>query len=52
LVVPLAFGAVGSAFGFAPVFVSCSALMLGGSSYGFWVERRSVRPGTSVHKGP
>jgi predicted MFS family arabinose efflux permease len=52
LVVPLAFGAVGTAFGFAPVFVSCSALMLGGSGYGFWVERRSVRPGTSVHRGP
>ncbi|HSF21217.1 MAG TPA: MFS transporter [Burkholderiales bacterium] len=52
LVVPLAFGAVGTAFGFAPVFVSCSALMLGGSGYGFWVERRSVRPGASVHKEP
>ena len=46
LVVPLAFGAVGTAFGFAPVFVSCSALMLGGSGYGIWVERRSARPGT------
>lgn len=44
LVVPLAFGAVGSAFGFVPVFVSCSALMLGGSGYGFWVERRGARP--------
>lgn len=52
LVVPLAFGAVGTAFGFAPVFVSCSALMLGGSGYGFWVERRSVRPGSSAPKGP
>jgi len=49
LVVPLAFGAVGTAFGFAPVFVSCSALMLGGSGYGFWVERRAARPGTSGH---
>jgi len=44
LVVPLAFGAVGSAFGFVPVFVSCSALMLGGCGYGFWVERRGARP--------
>jgi predicted MFS family arabinose efflux permease len=43
LVVPLAFGAVGTAFGFAPVFVSCSALMLGGSGYGFWWERRWAR---------
>jgi predicted MFS family arabinose efflux permease len=42
LVVPLAFGALGTAFGFAPVFVSCSALMLGGSGYGFWVERRAA----------
>jgi predicted MFS family arabinose efflux permease len=44
LVVPLAFGAVGTTFGFAPVFVSCSALLIGGSGYGFWVERRSARP--------
>jgi uncharacterized iron-regulated membrane protein len=44
LVVPLAFGAIGTAFGFAPVFVSCSALMLGGSGYGFWWERRFTRP--------
>lgn len=44
LVVPLAFGAVGTAFGFAPVFVSCSALLIGGSGYGFWVERRGARP--------
>jgi len=43
VVVPLAFGAVGTAFGFAPVFVSCSALMLGGSGYGLWVERRAAR---------
>ena len=43
LVVPLAFGAIGTVFGFAPVFVSCSALMIGGSGYGFWVVRRSAR---------
>ena len=43
LVVPLAFGAIGTAFGFTPVFASCSALLLGGSGYGFWVERRSAR---------
>jgi MFS family permease len=44
MVVPLAFGAIGTAFGFWPVFVSCSALMLGGSGYGFWWERRFARP--------
>ena len=27
LIVPLAFGAIGTAFGFAPVFISCSALV-------------------------
>jgi MFS family permease len=43
LVVPLAFGGIGTAFGFVPVFVSCSALLLGGSGYGFWSERRSAR---------
>lgn len=43
LVVPLAFGGIGSAFGFAPVFVSCSALLLGGSWYGHFHERRSAR---------
>lgn len=44
LVVPLAFGAIASALGFWPVFVSCSALLLGGSGYGFWWERRFARP--------
>jgi len=43
LVVPLAFGGIGTAFGFVPVFVSCSALLLGGSGYGIWSERRSAR---------
>ena len=38
LVVPIAFGGLGSLFGFAPVFVSCSALLLGGSYYGYWKE--------------
>ena len=33
LVVPLLFGGVGTAFGFAPVFASCSALLLSGSYY-------------------
>jgi MFS family permease len=42
LVVPLAFGGIGTAFGFAPVFVSCSALLLGSSWYGhFTVKRRA-----------
>jgi MFS family permease len=40
LVVPLAFGGIGTAFGFAPVFVSCSALLLGSSWYGHYAERR------------
>jgi MFS family permease len=43
LVVPLAFGGIGTAFGFAPVFVSCSALLLGGSWYGQLHERRAAR---------
>lgn len=40
LVVPLAFGGISTLFGFAPVFVSCSALLIGGSGYGFMVGRR------------
>lgn len=40
LVVPIAFGGIGTMFGFAPVFVSCSALLLGGSGYGIFAERR------------
>jgi predicted MFS family arabinose efflux permease len=44
LVVPLAFGGIGTAFGFAPVFFSCSALLLGGSWYGHFSERKSARP--------
>jgi len=43
LVVPLAFGGLGTAFGFAPVFFSCSALLLGGSWYGYFSERQSAR---------
>ena len=34
LVVPLAFGGIGTAFGFAPVFFSCSAVLIGGSWFG------------------
>jgi MFS family permease len=40
LVVPLAFGGIGTAFGFAPVFVSCSALLIGSSWYGHYTGRR------------
>jgi predicted MFS family arabinose efflux permease len=40
LVVPLAFGGIGTAFGFGPVFVSCSALLIGSSWYGHYTERR------------
>lgn len=43
LVVPLAFGGIGTVFGFAPVFVSCSALLLGGSWYGVFTARRAAR---------
>ncbi len=43
LVVPLAFGGIGTAFGFGPVFVSCSAVLIGGSGFGYWVDRRSAR---------
>lgn len=43
LVVPLAFGGIGAAFGFAPVFVSCSAVLIGGSWYGHFTGRRSAR---------
>ena len=43
LVVPLAFGGIGTAFGFAPVFFSCAALLLGGSWYGQFKERRTAR---------
>ena len=43
LVVPLAFGTIGTAFGFGPVFFSCSAVLLGGSGFGYWFDRRSAR---------
>jgi MFS family permease len=41
LVVPLAFGGIGTAFGFGPVFVSCSALLIGSSWYGHYTGRRN-----------
>jgi MFS family permease len=43
LVVPLAFGGIGTAFGFGPVFLSCSAVLIGGSGFGYWIDRRSAR---------
>lgn len=46
LVVPLAFGGIGTAFGFAPVFFSCSAVLIGGSGYGIFTERQSARSKT------
>ena len=42
MVVPIAFGGLGTLFGFAPVFVSCSALLVGGSWYGHYNERRTA----------
>jgi len=41
LVVPIAFGAMGTAFGFTPVFISCSALLMGTSWYGHYTTRRA-----------
>jgi len=41
LVVPLAFGGIGTAFGFAPVFLSCSAVLIGGSWYGHFSVKRA-----------
>ena len=41
LVVPIAFGGIGTAFGFTPVFVSCSALLMGTSWYGHYTTRRA-----------
>jgi len=43
MVVPLAFGGIGTAFGIGPVFFSCSAVLLGGSGFGYWFDRRSAR---------
>jgi MFS family permease len=43
LIVPLAFGGIGSALGFGPVFVSASAVLIGGSWYGQWTERKEAR---------
>lgn len=43
LVVPLAFGGIGTAFGFTPVFFSCSAVLIGGSGFWYWFDRRSAR---------
>jgi MFS family permease len=45
LVVPIAFGGIGTVFGFVPVFLSCSAVLLGGSWYGQLSERRTSRHG-------
>lgn len=46
MVVPIAFGGLGTMFGFVPVFVSCSAILIGGSWYGQVNERRTVRART------
>jgi len=47
LVVPILFGAIGSAMGFAPVFASGSALLLGGGLYGHRSSRRARPAGQS-----
>ena len=43
MVVPLAFGGIGTAFGIGPVFFSCSAVLIGGSGFGYWFDRRSKK---------
>jgi len=43
LVVPLAFGGIGTLLGFGPVFISGSALLIVGSWYGQLNERKSAR---------
>jgi MFS family permease len=43
LIVPIAFGGIGTALGFAPVFISASAVLLGGSWYGQWTERKEAK---------
>ena len=43
LVVPLAFGGIGTAFGFTPVFISCSALLMGTSWYGHYTTRQLAK---------
>jgi hypothetical protein len=48
LVVPIAFGGLGTLFGFVPVFASCSALLIGGSYYGYWKE---VKPKPAARDG-
>jgi hypothetical protein len=42
MVVPLAFGGIGTIFGFIPVFMSCSAILIGGSWYGHVTVRRAA----------
>ena len=40
LTVPLLFGGIGTAFGFTPVFMACSALLFSGSYYSHWSNAR------------
>jgi len=42
LTVPLLFGGIGTAFGFAPVFVSCAVLLLSGSYYSHHSNRKAA----------
>lgn len=44
LTVPLAFGAVGSAFGFAPVFIANSGLLFLGGYYGHRANQMHGQP--------
>jgi MFS family permease len=52
LVVPIAFGGVGTMFGFGPVFFSCSALLLGGSYYGYLTERKAATAAKAAKAAP
>ena len=42
-ITPLLFGGIGTALGFGPVFVSCSALLLGGSYYSYRSNRAETK---------
>ena len=40
--VPLFFGALGTALGFGPVFVSCATMLFAGSYYSYRSDRKTT----------
>ena len=50
LIVPIAFGGIGSTLGFGPVFILASVVLLGGSGYGQWTERKEAK--AAMQAGP